>query len=362
LRLEDGYAASLDADAGGVEGSHITWTKEEVARVLSERGLEELLDDTLARWRIEEHGSFEGRSIPRLSHDAPFVTPDQLRVASDALTDARSLRVQPGRDEKIILEWNAMLASAFLQSGDAHFETRGIELLRSLSITHFARRTWWRTSHQQAHATAPDLAWLVNAQLDAFEVFGDDEWLDAARGVSHFLLEHFWDGELPSAASPHEGRGVFSQSDLVTDLSTRPKDIFDGATPSAHAVTTRALARLALCLGDENDLVIAQRLVEIAGSIIVAHPGAVVDLVAAAGYALEGIEVVVPGNEGELVDHVRSMSMPRTVVITGTGRSPLLKSRERGLAYVCHGGVCAMPVSTVDALERDLKRSLTWPS
>jgi uncharacterized protein YyaL (SSP411 family) len=148
----------------------------------------------------------------------------------------------------------------------------------------------------------------------------------------------------------------------VTDLTTRLKDIFDGATPSSYAETTRALARLALCTGDENDLAIAQRLVEIAGSIIVAHPGAVVDLVAATGYALEGIEVVVPGERGDLVHHVRSMSMPRTVVITGTGRSPLLQHREEGLAYVCRGGVCAMPVSSFDDLDRDLKRSIAWPS
>jgi len=362
MRLSDGYAASLDADAGGVEGSHITWTKDEVARVLSENGLDDLLNETIERWRIEVRGSFEGRSIPRLSNDAPFVTPERLQRAHDALIAARSTRVQPGRDEKIILEWNAMLASAFVRSGDAYFEALGMELLRSLSTTHFAQGTWWRTTHHQAHATAADLAWLANAQIDAFEVSGDDEWLDAAISVSRFLLEHYWDGDLPSAASPHEGRGIFSQSDLVTDLTTRPKDIFDGATPSSYAESTRALARLALCTGDENDLAIAQRLVEIAGSIIVAHPGAVVDLVAATGYALEGIEVVVPGERDDLVHHVRSMSMPRTVVITGTGRSPLLQHREEGLAYVCRGGVCAMPVSSFDDLDRDLKRSIAWPS
>jgi uncharacterized protein YyaL (SSP411 family) len=362
LRLEDGYAASLDADAGGIEGSHITWTQDEVAHVLSERGLADLFDETVQRWRIEDHGTFEGRSIPQLSNGAPFSTPERLRDAYDALVQARSTRVQPGRDEKVILEWNAMLASAFVKSGDSHFELRGAELLRSLRRTHFAQGTWWRTTHHQAHATASDLAWLANAQIDAFEVFGDEEWLDAARGVSAFVLEHYWDGDLPRAAAPHEGRGVFSQSDLVTDLSTRPKDIFDGATPSAHAVTTRAFARLALCSGDVDELAVAQRLVEIAGSIINAHPGAVVDLVAAAGYALEGIEVVVPGDRGDLVDHVRSLSMPRTVVITGTGRSPLLEGRDEGLAYVCRGGVCAMPVSSREELDRDLKASLACRS
>ncbi len=71
LRLDDGYAASLDADAGGVEGSHITWTNEEVVDVLRERGLDDLIDQALHRWRIELHGTFEGRSIPRLADDAP---------------------------------------------------------------------------------------------------------------------------------------------------------------------------------------------------------------------------------------------------------------------------------------------------
>ncbi|HWD96772.1 MAG TPA: thioredoxin domain-containing protein [Acidimicrobiales bacterium] len=362
MRLEGGYAASLDADAGGVEGSHITWTSDEVAAVLHGHGLDELLDVALQRWRIEQRGTFEGRSIPRLSDDAPFLTPEPLRDVHDALTAARATRIQPGRDEKIILEWNAMLASAFLRSGDGHFERRGTELLHSLAATHVAQGTWWRTTHHQAHATAADLAWLVNAQIDAFEISGEDEWLEAARTASHFLLTHYWDGELPSATSPNEGRGVFSQSDLVTDLSTRPKDIFDGATPSAHAVVTRALARLGLCRGGGDELATAQRLVDIAGSVIVAHPGAVVDLVAAAGYALEGIELVVPGDRDELVHHVRSMSMPRTVVITGTGRSPLLENREEGLAYVCRGGVCAMPVASLAELERDLKGSLAWPS
>ena len=87
----------------------------------------------------------------------------------------------------------------------------------------------------------------------------------------------------PRDIDPHVGAGFFTQSDLVGDLSTRPKEIFDGATPSAHAVSTRALARLALCDATTSLLVIAQRLVELAGSLLVTHPSAVVDLVDGGG-------------------------------------------------------------------------------
>ena len=362
MRLDDGYATSLDADADGVEGSHITWTAGEVSTVLNDHGLASDLSDTLARWRIERSGAFEGRSIPRLADGEAFAVPDHLARAHHELVRARARRVQPGRDEKVILEWNAMLASAFLRSDEGHFVSLGEELLASLRATHFAEDTWWRTAHRQAHATCADLAWLISAEVDAFEQTGNDEWLDDAELIAHYLLQHFWDGPIPNGESPHVGQGVFTQSDRVSDLTLRPKEIFDGATPSAHAVTTEALARLGLVLGDIDLLAVAQRLVELAGSLLVAHPGAVVDLAEAAGYAVEGVEVVVPGDSGILIDHVRSMYMPRSVVITGTGRSPLLEGREVEHAYVCRAGVCAMPVTSVDTLDQELKARITWPS
>jgi uncharacterized protein YyaL (SSP411 family) len=357
LRLDRGYAASLDADAGGVEGSHVTWSPEEVDEVLTATGQESLIDPVLRRWRIESRGSFEGRSIPRLADGEPFTTPDALADAHRALIKRRGERTQPSRDEKVILEWNAMLSSALLRSADQSFETLGVELLRNLYVSHFAEGVWWRTAHQRAHATASDLAWYIDASVDAYELGGDDQWLNTAKDVSNFLIEHFWDGPVPSSVSPNVGQGVFSQSDLVLDLTTRSKEIFDGATPSAHAVSTRALARLALCGGDGELLVVAQRLVDLAGSLLTSHPVAVPDLVAAAGFAFEGIEIVIPGAQGDLANHVRSMSMPRSVLITGAGASPLLEGRREGLAYACRAGVCNLPVASEAELDVQLEES-----
>jgi uncharacterized protein YyaL (SSP411 family) len=360
LRLPFGYAASLDADAGGTEGSHVTWTPDEVRDALAAFPQSDVAD-VLARWRIDPTGTFEGRSIPRLRDGAAFLTPSELGVAHDALIAVRAIREQPSRDEKIILEWNAMLAGAFLASGTDEFESRGLELLRSLCRTHFNDETWWRTEHRRAHATANDLAWLIDAAVDAFELTGEDEWRAIGHLTAAYLIEHFWDGPVPTDIDPHVGAGFFTQSDLVGDLSTRPKEIFDGATPSAHAISTRALARLALCDATTSLLVIAQRLVELAGSLLVTHPSAVVDLVDGAGYALEGVELVIPGGANELSDHVRSRAMFRTVLATGTGRSELLEDRDAGYAYVCHAGVCDLPVSSVAALETELRRSGAWP-
>ncbi len=360
LRLAEGYASSLDADADGVEGSHITWTPDEVREALADFS-DQTVAAVLTRWRIATGNTFEGRSIPRLSDGQPFLTPPDLLPAYHALLAARRHRTQPSRDNKIVLEWNAMVASAFLLSGVSHYQDRALELLASLHSSHFAREVWWRTEHQRAQATASDLAWLIDASMDAYEITGGDEWRTDAVNVATYLVAHYWDGPVPSDLNPHVGGGFFTQSDLVGDLATRPKEIFDGATPSTHAIATRALARLALSDGSTLFLVIAQRLVEIAGSLIVSHPSAVVDLVEAAGFAIEGVEVVIPGDANELSDHLRSMAVSRAVLITGRGSSALLAGRSPGFAYVCHAGVCELPVSSVEALDAELKKSGACP-
>ena len=355
LDVERGFASALDADAGGVEGSHVTWTPRDVAGALEDDDRLVDLDATLRRWRIEGPGAFEGRSIPRLGDGEPFSTPPALVGARDSLRRARATKIQPGRDEKVILEWNAMFASALLESGEKDHVARGTSLLRSLRRTHFNDGAWWRTQSQRAHASAGDVAWMLDASVDAFEATGDDEWLADAESLARYLLEHYWDGEVPTTLSPRVGNGVFSRSDLVTDLRARPKEVFDGATPSSHAVACRALARLSLCTGDTATLVVAQRLVELAAPLLAMHPSAVPDLLEAAGFASSGVEVVVPGDANELSEHVRSCFTRRAVLVTGTGSLALLDSRRAGSAYVCRGGVCQMPVDTVTGLDEQLR-------
>ena len=354
LRVDAGFASSLDADAAGVEGSHITWTPEEVARVLAEAHCRDAYGDVVAYLSITSRGDLEGRSVPRLAPHADFTPPPALRPALAALVAARRQRPQPSRDDKVILEWNAMFASALFASHDEQWCALARDLLDLWRVTHFQRGHWWRTESAHDHATAADLAWLIDAHVDAFEDGGDDRWLETAYELASYLIEHFWDGPVPTTRHAHVGGGLFSTSDQCADLFVRPKEIFDGATPSSHAVATRSLARLALCRGDQDLMVVAERLVELGAELIATHPRAVVDLVQGAAF-VSGVEVVVPGDANALSDHVRSLPMLRGVLITGSGSSPLLEDRRPGLAYVCHQGSCQRPVSSVAELRELLK-------
>jgi uncharacterized protein YyaL (SSP411 family) len=349
LRVPYGFGASLDADAAGVEGSHITWTDDEVRDVLDAAGLTDQFSPVTTYLSIGPPGDLEGRSVPRLAAGADFVAPAPLQPALAALWAARQRRPQPTRDDKVILEWNAMFASALFASGDERLRADARALLDSLESSHFQRGHWWRTESCRDYATAADVAWLIDVYVDVFEAAGEDSWLAKAYDAASYLIEHYWDGTVPRANSPHDGAGFFSTSDQCTDLFTRPKEIFDGATPSSHAVATRALARLALCRADQDLLCVPERLVELGAELIATHPRAVVDLVEAASFT-SGVEVVIPGVANALSDHVRSLPMLRGVLITGSGLSPLLRGRREGLAYVCHQGWCERPVDSVDEL------------
>ncbi|MBW4030445.1 MAG: thioredoxin domain-containing protein, partial [Acidobacteria bacterium] len=356
LRVALGFASSLDADADAREGSHITWTVDEVTHALRDAGLEDSAGAVLSYLSIAAPGDLDGRSVPHLSATADFTAPAALRAALRVLLDVRRSRPQPRRDDKVVLEWNAMFARALFSSRDATMVASATQLLESLATSHRQRGHWWRTESAREHATAADLAWMIDAHVDAFEDGGDDRWLTAAYDIAGYLIEHFWDGAVPTVRAPHEGGGFFSTSDQCTDLFVRPKEVFDGATPSSHAVATRSLARLALCRGDQDLLSVAERLVQLGAELITTHPRAVVDLVDAAGY-VTGVEVVIPGGPNPLRDHVRSLPMLRGVLITGAGTSPLLADRQEGLAYVCHAGSCERPVANVAELDQLLRGS-----
>jgi len=350
LTVADGLASSLDADSGGVEGAHVVWSADEVEVTLVAAGLGDDVDAARHRWSIFAPGNFEGRCIPVLAPDEPFATPRELEAARRALLTSRQTRTQPGRDTKVVLEWNAMFLVALFESDDAELIHEGRSRLASLHRTHFDERVWWRTESRSAHATAADLAWLIEAHVSCFEASGDDADLTAVPAIIDYLMAHHWDGDRPRAAEIGEGGGLYMTSDLADELVIRPKEIFDGATPSAHAVAAAALARYAMIAGDRDSAAASQRLIDLAGPLLDEHPSAVPELVRAFGYVVNGREVVIPGERHELASAVRKWFVPHSVLVTGSGNSPLLAHREAGSAYVCRHGACSLPVNSVDAL------------
>ncbi len=279
LRAPDGaFHASVDADSEGEEGRFYVWTATE-ARAL-------LMDDEWAvaarRYGFDRAPNFEHRAWnlrvmkPLVDIAAALkITPDaahaQLESAKAKLLAARSLRVRPALDDKILTAWNALAIGALARAarvtgGNAQWQALAFEALDVL------RATAWRdgrllATRQRGAATLnaylDDHAFLLAALIECMRLEFrtiDFAW---ARDIADALLDHFEDREA--------GGFWFTRDDHET-LVHRHKPGPDDATPSGNGTAALALARFAAIAAEPRYADAARRTVTVFTRMINGEP------------------------------------------------------------------------------------------
>ncbi|MGP0031368.1 MAG: thioredoxin domain-containing protein [Acidimicrobiales bacterium] len=347
---EGALYSSFDADAGGVEGGHATFTLDELRHALPER----LVRPTAEWYGITDAGNWEGRSIPCRPVGAPLERPPDVEEGRALLAARRATRVQPARDEKVLTEWNAMAAATLAEvaavTGSDHYARRAQEIGEFLlgEMYHEGRlMRSWQGGRARHLAVAADHAWLVEACVRLSELTGRQQWRDRAQQVSDALLARFWDDR---------NGGFFTTGDDAEVLLERPKEFLDGALPATNSIATWALLRSAALSDDARSARAVDRTVALAGPLLSEHPGAVADLVAALPMITERQEIVVTGDRPDLLGAVRRHWLPTAVVAWGEpGTCPLFADRTGGSAFVCRGATCDRPADDVATLGAQLE-------
>jgi hypothetical protein len=290
--------------------------------------------------------------VPRLAPGTSFAGDSDDERVRAALLARREHLAHPGIDDKVLLEWNAMLASVLAEAAwrldEPRFGLEARSLVDSLSRTHRGDGHWLRRSGPLAPlATCGDVAWLLDARVSLYELDGEPSHLEAATALVDDLLDGYWDGARPTTAHPDAGRGLFQSHRDQTGLLMRAKDVLDGAVPSGTSVAAVALARLAALTGDASVLVVAERLVALGQPLLDAQPQSAATLIEAACRLDEGMELVVPGEASAVLAEVRRHGPPWSVLAFGTAHSPLFEDRRPGVLYVCRASVCEAPLGDV---------------
>jgi hypothetical protein len=349
---EGALYSSFDADAGGVEGSHATFTLDELRQILPPA-----LVEPAAEWYgITAAGNWEGRSIPVRPVGAPLARPPEIEEARVLLAAARATRVQPARDEKILTEWNAMAAATLAEfaamTGEPAYGQRAEEIgafLFASSYEDGRLMRSWQGGRARHLAVATDHAWLAEACVRLSEWTGRAIWRERARRVAADLCTLFFDDE--------DG-GFFTTGRDAEALVVRPKEFLDGAVPAANSVAVAALLRVQ-ALADDPPLDDAVgRTLDLARPLLERHPAALADLVAALPMWHARNEIVVTGSRPDLLAEVRRHWLPAAVVAWGEpDGGPLFEGRpaEPGLAYVCEARACQTPAADVTTLAGQLE-------
>ena len=208
---------------------------------------------------------------------------------------------------------------------------------------------------------AEDYAALLGALVTLAE-FDEVAWLTPAREIAAGLCDLF--------ADPG---GFYTTGTDAETLITRPRDVFDNATPSANSLAANGLLRLAALTGESRWQEAGEAAVQAVGSVMGDHPTAFAELLGALERLVRPpIEVAVIGDPADsatadLAGEVRRRFLPTAVSVTaapGTGAdlTPLLADRPlvdgRPTAYVCQHFACQRPVTDTAALADQLDEAL----
>ena len=358
---EGGFCASLDADSEGEEGKFYVWSYDEVIRLL---GIED--GEFFARhYDVTPEGNFEGHNIlnrlqPQVRSDA-----DEARLAGlrEKLLAARSSRVRPGLDDKVLADWNGLMIAALADAGLLFGEASWIALAqRAFAFIARAMTRGDRLGHSYRDGKlkfpglASDFAAMIRAALALYEATGQRAFLDQALAWQTAL-----DRDYADAAT---GTYFLTAAD-AEGLVIRPASTADEATPNHNAVAAQNLVRLAVLAGDDAWRAKADRLIAAIAPAAVENLYMHMALLNAVDLRLRAMQIVVTG-QGPAADALlaaaRALPPLDRIVLAAPAAEALPPDHparqkiaagtpaQAPQAYVCIGETCSLPVTEPNGL------------
>ncbi len=243
MRVEDAFAAGLDADSEGEEGKYYIWSEAEVDAAL----VGTFAQKFKAAYGISRDGNFQGKNIlRRIATAAPYPQSeaDEALLAKQCgmLLAARQRRVAPMRDDQVLADANGMVIAALANTGAAMRRAEWVGAAIKafdfvVKVLGEADRLYhsWRAGKRGHAGFANDYAHMARAALALWEATGEKRFLEQAQRWVHTLNENFWD---------EFAGGYYTTAHGQDPLFVRARSIFDQTQPSANGVMVSVLSRL----------------------------------------------------------------------------------------------------------------------
>lgn len=382
---EGGFFSAEDADSEGEEGKFYVWTEQDLRDVLGAEP--DMLRAVLSLMNVRPEGNFHDEASGHLtganilhqteplSHHAARLglQPDVLRAlwnaARERLFAARKNRIRPLLDDKILTDWNGLMIAAL---------ARGARVLGRPDLQDAALRAWTciqtRLVSPQGDllhrfreradipAMADDYAFLSYGLLELYRSCSDPSLLAAALDLQRRMRKAFWD---------EQAGGYFMTAVDGEPLPMRPKDIFEGALPTANSVQMHVLPLLYHLTGDPewNDL--AGKHARAFHSALGKQPSAAPFFFAGVAALFDAPPNVVLAGEPDLPQikamraeldktflpmltlHHKQADNGKVLAALAPFTESMRVEQENALGYFCREGVCMPPVRSVEEM-RDL--------
>jgi uncharacterized protein YyaL (SSP411 family) len=357
MRVGHAFAASLDADQDGEEGLFYVWGDAEVDVALGKASAA-----FKAAYDVTRSGNWEGRTV--LRRITPRTSPETeaaLAASRAKLFALREGRPKPGRDDKVLADWNGLTVAALARASAAFDEPAWLQTARAAFDFIVAKLRGpdgrllhaWREGHPGARALLDDYASMARAALALFEASGEPRDLEAAREFASEAVDLFGDGA---------GGFFLTASDAADVPGARPRQVHDGATPSGVGLLAETFVRLWHLTDEARWGEAAEGLIRAISGAPGGLGGSPLTLMSADMLARGGSVVV----DGPLDDpaaralaavalgapdpSLSVLRLDRRRWPNGSPRDDLPRA-ETPIAMLCQGQTCSLPVTTQEALK-----------
>ncbi len=379
------FYAAEDADSEGEEGRFYVWSVAEFREILGKAEAEkweEIFNLTPeGNFAEEATGKKIGVNIPHLTNSLKAWAgdrgedPEELRTQWEEIRQRlfaeREKRVHPLKDDKVLTDWNGLMIHAMALGGRILKRPEYIEaaqkaagfILKTLRDDRGRLLHRFRDGEAKILGHADDYAFLIRGLLELHRATFHPEYLKEAVALQEIMVEDYWD----------TGKGgFFLTAEKSRELPVRPKELYDGAQPSANSTALLNLLRLARLTGNTGFDDRAEEMIRAFGGTVAAQPTAFTYFLMGVDFAAaRSQEVVIAGEmdnaeTGAMLEALNRGFYPHQVVLLKSEENaeeigavaeytrPLKTVDGKSAAYVCTGFACSRPVTDAASLAEQI--------
>ncbi|EZH74407.1 thioredoxin [Aquimarina atlantica] len=359
---EGAFYSSLDADSNTLdgeleEGAFYVWTKEELKKIVPDHDYTLFTD----YYNINSYGFWEKGNYVLIRKDAHQKFCSDNNIDSEVLIKKiaqwkqilfheREKRSRPRLDDKTLTSWNALMLKGYLDAyrvfGEKRFLDAAIKNANFIKTTQLKNDTSLFHNYKNGKSTIngylEDYALVIEAFITLYQNTFDPEWLKISEQLTQYTLHHFF----------NENKNIFYfTSDKDPKLITRTIEYSDNVIPASNSIMAKNLFLLSHYFDRSNYKEISEQMLHNIKPQIKSYASGYsnwLDLML--NFSFDFYELVIIGKEAKIkLKEVGQTYIPNKLIAGGTSDSDtaLLKNRfvkDKTLFYLCVNNSCKYPV------------------
>lgn len=370
LTAEGSFYSALDADslnASGKleEGAFYVWTEEELQQILPEDFDLFRIVFNINPFGHWEHGNYvliQSQSLETIAEQNKLTVSElqtRKRNWEKQLFEIREKRSKPRLDDKCLASWNALMLKGYV---DAYKALQNPDYLNTaLANANFIIKKLWsadghlwrnyKNGQASINAFLEDYAIVIEAFTALYEATFDEQWLQNAKQLTDYSLEHFYDEKL----------GLFRfKSALDQPLFASHYETEDNVIAASNSIMAKNLYRLSVYFHHSYYEKISRSMT---GKILptIDYPSAFSNwLDAALNFSTGQKELAVCGPNAIHYGQEFSKQYIPNMLLAGAfenSKLPFLSDRfhqEENLFYVCQNQSCQLPQTDFNLAMKEL--------